>query len=97
MSSIGLTRRAALAMPSGLLLQRSGYVNWSWDRWKQMTGETAPQITTEQTGRAQFDRFHRFSLGRRQDRFAGAQGSKLGGPVGDPAEDQTRRSSPTRS
>lgn len=40
-------------MPSGLLLQRSGYVNWSWERWKQITGETAPQITTEQTGRAQ--------------------------------------------
>lgn len=29
------------------------YVDWSWQRWRKITGETQPRIITEQTGKAE--------------------------------------------
>ena len=29
------------------------YVDWSWQRWRQITGETRPRITGEQSGKAE--------------------------------------------
>ncbi|MFN0168342.1 MAG: hypothetical protein ACKV22_18095, partial [Bryobacteraceae bacterium] len=39
--------------PAGAALQRSGYAAWSWDRWRAITGEQPPQLTTDQSGRSQ--------------------------------------------
>ncbi|MCX6622536.1 MAG: hypothetical protein NTY38_16005 [Acidobacteria bacterium] len=30
---------------------RSGYAVWSWERWREMTGETRPKVTSEQVGK----------------------------------------------
>lgn len=48
-----MTRRSALSLAGGAALQRTGYEAWSWERWREMTGERRPEITTEQSGRAQ--------------------------------------------
>ena len=48
-----LTRRSLLSVSAGTALQRSGYAAWSWDRWRAITGEQPPQLTTDQAGRAQ--------------------------------------------
>jgi hypothetical protein len=39
----------------GVLPEKSefGYVDWSWRRWRAITGETRPHITTDQTGKAE--------------------------------------------
>jgi len=29
------------------------YVDWSWERWREITGETRPHLITEQTGKAE--------------------------------------------
>jgi dienelactone hydrolase len=29
------------------------YVDWSWERWREMTGEARPSVTSDQTGRAE--------------------------------------------
>lgn len=29
------------------------YVDWSWDRWREITGETRPAVTSDQVGRAE--------------------------------------------
>jgi len=48
-----MTRRSLLSLPAAAYAQRGGYAVWSWDRWREMTGETRPAITTVQTGKAQ--------------------------------------------
>ena len=30
-----------------------GYIDWSWDRWRQMTGERRPTITAPQAGKGE--------------------------------------------
>ena len=35
------------------MLQPPGYAVWSWDRWREMTGEKRPSVTSSQSGRAQ--------------------------------------------
>jgi dienelactone hydrolase len=47
-----MTRRRLFGLPAFALAQRSGYVAWSWERWRQITGEQAPQIATGQAGLA---------------------------------------------
>lgn len=42
----------ALAMQAPRPAVRSGYVDWSWDKWRDMTRESRPTITSEQVGRA---------------------------------------------
>lgn len=34
------------------------YVDWSWQRWRQITGQSRPQITGEQTGKAELILLH---------------------------------------
>ena len=34
------------------------YVDWSWQRWRQITGQTRPSITGEQAGRAELIYLH---------------------------------------
>lgn len=40
---------AAQPQPSS---QSFGYVDWSWERWREITGESRPRLTSDQTGRA---------------------------------------------
>ena len=49
----GISRRGLLRVSGGAVLQRSGYAVWSWERWREITGERRPSISTEQSGRAQ--------------------------------------------
>jgi len=54
-----LDRRTFLRLPAFALVrflpQRSefDYVDWSWSRWRELTGETRPKIVTGQTGKAE--------------------------------------------
>ena len=34
------------------------YVDWSWQRWRQITGQTRPAITGEQSGKAELIYLH---------------------------------------
>lgn len=49
-----MTRRALLAAPALAAAQqsRTGYVQWSWTRWREITGETRPALSTDQSGKA---------------------------------------------
>jgi dienelactone hydrolase len=47
-----ITRRGLLTLPAAALAQRSGYVGWSWERWREITREQRPRITSEQSGKA---------------------------------------------
>lgn len=52
-----MERRTFLALPTlAAQPQRSsqsfGYVEWSWERWCEITGETRPRVSSDQTGRA---------------------------------------------
>lgn len=47
------TRRGLLQGSAGAFFQRSGYAAWSWERWREITGEAKPELTTFQSGRAQ--------------------------------------------
>lgn len=40
------------AQPPSRPAVRSGYVDWSWQRWREITGESRPAVTSEQTGQA---------------------------------------------
>ncbi|MBI4909104.1 MAG: prolyl oligopeptidase family serine peptidase [Acidobacteria bacterium] len=52
------SRRGLLLAPALAAAQsqrpavRSGYVDWSWDRWREITKESRPAITSDQTGKA---------------------------------------------
>jgi dienelactone hydrolase len=47
-----LSRRALLAAPTLAAAQPSGYVEWSWERWREITREQKPELTTAQSGNA---------------------------------------------
>ncbi len=53
MSLSRVSRRGLLRGSGCALLQQSGYAVWSWERWREITGERRPSLTTEQSGRAQ--------------------------------------------
>lgn len=53
MPAARLSRRSLIALPAGLARQRSGYAAWSWERWRAISGDQPPQITTDQSGRAE--------------------------------------------
>jgi dienelactone hydrolase len=40
----------ALAAQTTPARRASGYVDWSWERWREITGETRPSLVTDQTG-----------------------------------------------
>lgn len=40
---------AAQAQPQR---ERFGYAEWSWERWRKITGESRPRVTSEQAGKA---------------------------------------------
>lgn len=47
-----MTRRSWLALPSLAMAQRSGSAAWSWERWREITRSTRPELTTGQSGQA---------------------------------------------
>lgn len=48
-----LTRRNLARLAAGAALQRTGYAAWSWEHWREMTGERRPEIATAQSGSGQ--------------------------------------------
>ncbi len=48
-----VSRRGLLRGAGGAVMQRPGYAVWSWERWREMTGERRPTLVTEQSGQAQ--------------------------------------------
>jgi dienelactone hydrolase len=42
----------ALAGPALAMAQPSGYAAWSWERWREITGEARPRLETAQSGKA---------------------------------------------
>lgn len=57
LSSLALAVKAmpAVTIASQRPLPKSefDYVDWSWQRWRRISGETRPKITTEQSGKAE--------------------------------------------
>ena len=47
-----MQRRTFLSLPA-LAPQDFGYPVWSWQRWREITGERRPTLVTEQTGKAE--------------------------------------------
>ncbi len=53
--------RRKLLQAAGMAAQRPpvkpkneyGYVEWDWERWRRMTGEQRPKVTSEQAGKAE--------------------------------------------
>lgn len=43
---------SALASQTRAPQEKFGYVTWSWERWREITGETRPRIASDQTGKA---------------------------------------------
>jgi dienelactone hydrolase len=52
MTAMALTARQAQAQRP-LPKSEYDYVDWRWERWRQITGATRPRLVTEQTGRAE--------------------------------------------
>lgn len=70
-------RRSLLHAPAAALLRQAGYPVWNWDRWRQITGDERPSLTTAQSGRAQLldispDPAQRAGIRRTLDLFLGA-------------------------
>ena len=53
MSLHHVTRRGLFGLPALAAAQRSGYVTWSWERWREITREERPRVITAQSGKAQ--------------------------------------------
>lgn len=49
---VPFTRRVLLQAAAATPVQRSGYAAWSWEKWRDLTGERVPQLQTEQSGKA---------------------------------------------
>ena len=51
-----MRRRIFLSLPAAAHAQplrpRSAYVDWSWQRWREIAGESRPNIVSDQTGKA---------------------------------------------
>lgn len=47
-----MTRRLLVQAAAAAPVQRSGYAAWSWEKWRDLTGEAMPQLQTEQSGKA---------------------------------------------
>ena len=69
-----MTRRSLLTIPVAAFAQRGGYAVWSWDRWREITNESKPTITSVQSGKAQLSDLpaQRAQLSQVIDVFLGA-------------------------
>ena len=76
MNGYGVTRRGLLALPALAAAQRSGYVAWSWERWREMTGEERPRVTSAQSGNAQLSEL----VGERRETLRSVLDVFLGAP-----------------
>jgi dienelactone hydrolase len=52
LATTALTSRAARAQRA-LPKSEYDYVDWRWERWRQITGATRPRVVTEQTGQSE--------------------------------------------
>lgn len=59
-----MERRNFLSLPMVVMQARSPYVSWSWERWREITGENRPALRTEQTGQAALADLLRFQSGK---------------------------------